>query len=130
MRLRVDPHSHVPPSQQLVCAVLDAIASGSLLPGDRLPPVRAVAAEVLVNPNTVAKAWRDLEHLGVTAGRNGSGVFVTDEGPEVARTRRRAETLAQLATAVAAARQAGHDDQAILEQCHRLLGHAPVGGRT
>ena len=60
MQLRVDPNSTVPPSQQLVAAVLDAIARGELRPGDKLPAVRALAAQVLVNPNTVGKAWRDL----------------------------------------------------------------------
>jgi len=84
-------------------------------PGDKLPSVRGVAAEALVNPNTVAKAWRDLEHLGVTEGRNGSGVFVTAAGPEVARALRLAETLAAFRAAAAAARRAGHDP-ALLQQ--------------
>ena len=54
---RVDPGSHVPPSVQIVEAILDALATGGFEPGDRLPSVRALAVEVLVNPNTVAKAW-------------------------------------------------------------------------
>lgn len=109
MEVRVDPHSLVPPSQQLVAAVLDAIARGELRPGEKLPSVRGLAAEALVNPNTVTKAWRDLEHLGATEGRNGSGVFVTAAGPDVARGIRLAETLAALRAAVAAAMRAGHD---------------------
>jgi len=109
VNLRVDPHSLVPPSQQLVAAVLDAIARGELGPGDKLPSVRGVAAEALVNPNTVTKAWRDLEHLGATEGRNGSGVFVTAAGPDVARGIRLAETLANFRAAAAAALRAGHD---------------------
>jgi len=107
--VRVDPHSLVPPSQQLVAAVLDAIARGELQPGDKLPSVRGLAAEALVNPNTVSKAWRDLEHLGATEGRNGSGVFVTAAGPDVARGIRLAETLAALRAAATAAVRAGHD---------------------
>lgn len=73
MFVRVDPYSPVPPSQQLVAAALDAIASGELAAGDKLPSVRGLAAEALVNPNPVTKAYRDLEHLGATEGRNGSG---------------------------------------------------------
>jgi GntR family transcriptional regulator len=109
VHVRVDPHSLVPPSQQLVAAVLDAIGSGELKPGDKLPSVRGLAGEALVNPNTVAKAFRDLEHLGVTEGRNGSGVFVTAAGPDVSRALRLAETLAQLRAAVQHALRAGHE---------------------
>jgi GntR family transcriptional regulator len=108
MHMRVDPHSPVPPSQQLVAAVLDAIATGRLVEGDKLPAVRAVAEQALVNPNTVGKAWRELEHLGVTAGRNGSGVFVTAGAVDVARAVRLAETLAALQAATRQALGAGH----------------------
>lgn len=114
MRVHVDPQSHVPPSQQLVAAVLDSIATGELLPGDKLPSVRGLAAAVLVNPNTVTKAYRDLEHLGACEGRNGSGVFVTAAGPDVARTLRQAETMAAFCSAAAAALRAGHDEHALL----------------
>ncbi|MEZ6009974.1 MAG: GntR family transcriptional regulator [Planctomycetota bacterium] len=62
--------------------------------GERLPSVRALAADVLVNPNTVRKAYRDLEALGVAAGRTGSGVYVTDD----ARERPRAAPEARPAT--------------------------------
>lgn len=108
MHVRVDPHSLVPPSQQLVTAVLDAIANGELRPGDKLPAVRVLAEQVLVNPNTVGKAWRELEHLGVTEGRNGAGVFVTVGAVDVARGLRLADTLAALQDAVRAALRAGH----------------------
>ena len=115
MRIRVDPHSLVPPSQQLVAAVLDAIATGELQPGDKLPSVRGLAAQALVNPNTVAKAWRDLEHLGATEGRNGSGVFVTPAGPEVSRALRLAETLATFRSAALQAHRAGHDEATLAQ---------------
>ena len=128
MNLRVDPHSLTPPSQQIVAAVLDAIATGELAPGDKLPSVRGLAAEALVNPNTVAKAWRDLEHLGATEGRNGSGVFVTARGPEVARAIRLAETLDQVRQAVQQALRAGHDEQQLLAVLEALRSEA-VGTR-
>jgi DNA-binding transcriptional regulator YhcF (GntR family) len=113
VNVRVDPHSLVPPSQQLVAAVLDAIASGELAPGDKLPSVRGLAALALVNPNTVTKAYRDLEHLGASEGRNGSGVFVTAAGPAVSRAIRLAETLATFRDAALHARRAGHDEQTL-----------------
>jgi GntR family transcriptional regulator len=106
---RVDPRSDVPPSRQIVEAVLDRLAAGALERGARLPSVRALAEEALVNPNTVGKAYRDLESMGVTEGRNGSGVFVTEEGPAIARDARRRETLAAFRRAAVAALRAGHD---------------------
>ena len=123
MHLRVDPHSHVPPSQQLVEALLDAIARGELAPGDRLPSVRGLAGQALVNPNTVGKAYRDLEHLGATEGKNGSGVFVTAGGPDVAKALRLAATLESFRAAAAEAVRAGHA-RAVLQD---ILGEQPAG---
>ncbi|MHC4515726.1 MAG: GntR family transcriptional regulator [Planctomycetota bacterium] len=113
MGYRVDPAASIPPSRQLVEAVLDGIASGELTPGARLLSVRAMAGEALVNPNTVAKAYRELTVLGVVAARNGSGVFVTTDGPGIARAHRQASTLANLEQAVLEARRAGHDEAEI-----------------
>ena len=98
---------------QIVEAILDRLAAGRFAPGDRLPSVRALAVDVLVNPNTVGKAYAELERLGVVAGRNGSGVYVTDTGPERAFELRRAATLSELADAVRKARRAGHDEDVI-----------------
>ncbi|MBZ0152114.1 MAG: GntR family transcriptional regulator [Planctomycetes bacterium] len=123
MNVRVDPHSLTPPSQQLVAAVLDAIATGALLPGDRLPSVRGLAASALVNPNTVAKAFRDLEHLGVTEGRNGSGVFVTAAGPDVATSLRLCSTLAAFREAAALALRAGHAVEVLALGLHELTAN-------
>lgn len=128
MNCRVDPHSLTPPSQQIVAAVLDAIANGELAPGDKLPSVRGLAAEALVNPNTVTKAYRDLEHLGASEGRNGSGVYVTAGGPDVAKAIRLAETLDQFKQAVGQALRAGHDEQQLLSVLEALRGEA-VGTR-
>jgi GntR family transcriptional regulator len=110
---RVDPARPTPPSQQIVEAILDLVASGGLLAGDRLPSVRQMAEEALVNPNTVGRAYRDLEWLGVAAGRNGSGVYVTAEGPRLARERRRAATLEAFALALQHALRAGHSAGAL-----------------
>lgn len=109
MAIQIDPSRDTPPSRQLVEALLERIALGHLAPGARLPSVRALAAEALVNPNTVGKAYRSLEGLGVVHGVNGSGVFVTEEGPKVAQADRRAATLAELEAAIDAALRIGHD---------------------
>jgi len=118
MTYRVDTALEKPPSRQLVEAVLDAVAAGALAPGQKLLSVRALAAEALVNPNTAARAYRDLEAMGVVEGRNGLGVFVTREGPALARAARAEETLERFRRAVAEALRAGHGEdelRALLE---------------
>lgn len=122
----VDPDADVPPSRQLVELVLDAIATGALEPGAQLPSVRAMAAEALVNHNTVARAYQELERLGATAPLNGVGVFVTLRGPEVAAEARRATTQAVLRRALAAALRAGHT----YDDVQRLLTEEAWSRRT
>ena len=75
---RVDPRSAEPLFAQLVGAVKRAVATGRLRPGDKLPSVRELAAELVINPNTIAKAYQALESEGVTVSRHGSGTFVAD----------------------------------------------------
>ena len=104
----VDATSPTAPSAQLVERALDQLSAGSILAGDKLPSVRALAAEARVNPNTAARAWRELEHLGVARGENGRGVFVTKAGPSIARRLRREATLVALEGALAAALGVGH----------------------
>lgn len=108
MSFRVDPSSTTPPSQQIVDWLLDRVASGELAAGDRLPSVRQLAEQALVNPNTVGRAYRDLEWLGVAVGRNGCGVFVTADGPSLARARRLDATRAAFVAALEHALRAGH----------------------
>ncbi|MFG3257068.1 GntR family transcriptional regulator [Streptomyces sp. NPDC048172] len=70
--------SGVPPYLQLVHQVRGALLLGYLVPGDRLPLIREVVAELAINPNTVAKAYRQLELEGLAEGRPGLGTFVAD----------------------------------------------------
>jgi DNA-binding transcriptional regulator YhcF (GntR family) len=72
----ISSSSSVPTYMQLVEQVRQALRLGRLEPGDRLPTVRAVAAAVAINPNTVLKAYRQLEHEGLVAGRPGQGTYV------------------------------------------------------
>jgi GntR family transcriptional regulator len=65
---------------QLMEQVRHAIETGALRAGDQLPPIRKVAEELVVNPNTVAKVYRELEHEGVIELRHGAGAFVADAG--------------------------------------------------
>ena len=73
---RLDPASGVPTYLQLVHQVEHALRLGYLKPGDQLPKVRDVVASLAINPNTVLKAYRELDTKGLTAGRPGQGTFV------------------------------------------------------
>lgn len=116
----MEPDDTVPPSQQLVAALLDAIATGALTAGDQLPTVRALANEVGVNANTVKKSYRDLQKLGVVYGRNGRGVFVTVRARDVATAVRLAETLVDFRKAASLAMRAGHVETLLLDELRRL----------
>ncbi len=129
MTYRVDPSSDVPPSRQLQEQLLDAMARGALSPGAQLPSVRALAAEALVNPNTVAKAIRDLEIAGILVGRNGLGVFVSDAAPRLAAERRRATTLEAYERALHEALRAGHEPERLAELVDRATPVAPGEAR-
>jgi GntR family transcriptional regulator len=94
IELRLDPASGVPTYLQLVRQVEDALLLGYLKPGDQLPKVRDVVADLAINPNTVLKAYRELEHKGIASGRPGLGTFVSARPtpatlPELAGLRRR-----------------------------------------
>jgi GntR family transcriptional regulator len=78
---RLEPGSGVPPYLQLVHQVRQAVRLGFLLPGDRLPLIREVVEELAINPNTVAKAYRQLEQEQLVTGRPGQGTFVNDAAP-------------------------------------------------
>ena len=73
---RLDPTSGVPTYLQLVRQVEHALTLGYLIPGDQLPKVKDVVASLAINPNTVLKAYRELEHKGLTVGRPGQGTYI------------------------------------------------------
>ena len=76
MHFELDPSAPTPPSEQLADQVRFAVAAGRLDVGDRLPSVRELAAQVRINPNTVSRAWRELEREGTLESRRGAGVYV------------------------------------------------------
>ena len=76
-RFQLDGSSGVPPYLQLVHQVRQSLLLGYLREGDRLPSVKELAEDLAINPNTVVKAYRQLEHEGLTGGRPGQGTFIT-----------------------------------------------------
>jgi len=109
---RLDGRSVVPPYLQIVEQVRQALRMGVLGLGDKLPTVREVVAATAVNPNTVLKAYRELERDGLVEPRAGHGTFVVGRpaGPPPGTHSRLARSLAQW---VRGARAAGLDDESI-----------------
>ncbi|WP_412459528.1 GntR family transcriptional regulator [Actinoalloteichus sp. GBA129-24] len=107
----VSPSSGVPPYLQLVHQVEQAVRLGHLTRGDRLPTVKEVARMVAVNPNTVLKAYRELEHKGLAQGRPGRGTFVAAEAADPIPEARLRELQQLLAGWVHSARAAGLDSE-------------------
>ena len=109
---RVDSRSVVPPYLQIVQQVRQALRMGLLDVGDRLPAVREVVAATAINPNTVLKAYRDLEREGLVKARAGHGTFVLNRppGPPPGTVTRLGRSLARW---VRQAREAGLDDESI-----------------
>ncbi len=109
---RLDPGSGVPTYRQLVHQVEQALRLGRLQPGDQLPTVKDVVGSLAINPNTVLKAYRELEHRGLAAGRPGQGPFIEGALPRVGLAEQaalRQSLLAWLRTAD----EAGLDDEGI-----------------
>ena len=79
---RLDGHSGVPVYRQLIDQVQGAIATGALKPGDQLPTVRLVAVELAINPNTVSRAYREMEIRGILDTQQGTGTFISDRQTE------------------------------------------------
>jgi len=88
MGFHVNTASRVPIYQQLVRQVREAIARGEFRPDERLPSVRELAREVAVNPNTVARAYTELERDGTLVSRPGLGLFVARPGTDLTRAAR------------------------------------------
>ena len=123
MLFRPNPSSGVPIYLQLMEQVKHAIETGALRPGEQLPSIRPLAEELVVNPNTVAKAYRELEHDGVIELRQGAGAFVSDKAP----TKKDADKLraaqATVAGAIEKLRERGVTDEEI-----RRLVEAELSG--
>lgn len=85
MHIRISPDDKVPTYLQIVKQVKYLVASGVLAPGGELPPIRQLAEQLLINPNTVARAYRELELAGVVAKRSTAGTYVSDAGSPLGR---------------------------------------------
>ena len=96
IRFTLDPKSGVPIYRQIQDQVRYGIASGKLRPTEQLPTVRALAVDLAVNPNTIIKAYTELERLGILTTEQGSGTFVAPQPAVTLSPRERQDKLAAL----------------------------------
>jgi len=123
MLLKPNPSSGVPIYLQLMEQVKHAIETGALRPGEQLPSIRPLAEELVVNPNTIAKAYRELEHEGVIELRQGAGAFVSDKAPTKKDADRLRAAQATIASAIEKLRERGVTEEEI-----RRLVEAELSG--
>jgi GntR family transcriptional regulator len=121
MDLKIDPHSHVPIYLQIVQGVRSAIASGVLRAGDGLPSLRALGVELIVNPNTVQRAYDELEREGLVASRRGVGMFVAEGGADSARPAAEGLVAEAFRRGIEAGRAASLDADRLRELFERAL---------
>jgi GntR family transcriptional regulator len=88
VQLHISSADGVPIYMQIVNQVKYLVAAGRLAPGDEMPPIRVLAEQLLVNPNTVARAYRELETAGLVEKRRTAGTYVSDQGSPLARKER------------------------------------------
>ena len=123
MIFRLTPSSGVPVYLQLIGQVKHAVETGVLQPGDQLPTIRRLAEDLVVNPNTVVRAYRELQHEGVIELRHGSGAFISESLPSSMRITRKDRTLVESAVERLAAAGLTEDE------IRRLFEHALVSLR-
>jgi GntR family transcriptional regulator len=130
MLFKPNPSSGVPIYLQLMEQVKHAIETGALRPGDQLPGIRPLAEELVINPNTVAKAYRELEHEGVLELRHGAGAFVSGASRAKAATDALRAGQAIVTGAVIRLRARGISDEEIRRLFEaELAGLTRTGGR-
>lgn len=113
IEFHLDPRSGVPTYRQLVQQVKQALQVGLLQPGDQLPKVKDVVAKLVINPNTVLKAYRQLDIEGIVEGRRGKGTFIVADLPSPAPLENHESVQRALARWVESARAAGLDEEGI-----------------
>jgi GntR family transcriptional regulator len=111
IEFRLDRRSGVPAYRQIIDQVRHAVHLGILQPGDQLPTVRDVVKQITINPNTVHRAYLELELQGLTEGRTGSGTFIRQTLSEV--SHQQTKLLGQLELWIKRAREAGLQVEAI-----------------
>lgn len=114
IHFRLDPRQGVPTYAQLVHQVRRAVLQGTLSPGDRLPTAKEVVSALAINPNTVLKAYSELEHLGIVFSRPGLGTFIAKTAPAPVNGDVRRRLQKALDSWLTTARAAGLDEETVM----------------
>lgn len=131
MHIRISQTDGVPIYQQIVNQVKYLVAARRLAPGDELPPIRTLAEQLLIVPNTVARAYRELELAGVVEKRGTTGTFVSASGSPLARRERVRILIERIDALLAEARQLGVGDDELtdlIRQRRQALAPRPEEG--
>jgi GntR family transcriptional regulator len=115
VHIHISPRDGVPIYLQIVNQVKYLVASGRLAPGAEMPPIRTLAEQLTVNPNTVARAYRELETAGIVEKRRTAGTFVSDGGSPLARRERMKILAERIDALLAEARQMNVSSDEIVE---------------
>ena len=127
-RLLLDLHSGTPVYRQIIDQVRGGIASGMLRAGDQLPTVRQLAVDLAINPNTVVRAYRELELGGLLETHQGTGTFISEQKMKRADAERERQLAQIVADCVARAGAAGFTVDELIEQL-RDLAKEPIRRR-
>ncbi len=119
MDIHISPHGDVPIYEQIISQVKHLVASGRLAPGEELPAIRVLAERLTVNPNTVARAYRELELAGVVTKRRTAGTYVSADAAPLARRERLKLLTARVDALLAEARQLGVRTEDVVELLRR-----------
>ena len=122
MQFKLDMASGVPVYRQIIDQVMGGVASGTLNTGDQLPTVRQLAVDLSVNPNTVVRAYRELELRGVLDSHHGTGTFISRKKIRRSDSERQRQLEQLVADFVARAGAAGFTVRELLEQLEDLQG--------
>jgi GntR family transcriptional regulator len=115
VQIHISSHDGVPIYLQIVNQVKYLVASGRLGAGEELPPIRTLAEQLLVNPNTVARAYRELELAGVVEKRRTAGTYVADAASPLARRERMRIVAERVDALLAEARQMNFSTETLIE---------------
>ena len=115
MKIYISPSDGVPIYLQIVQQIKHLVASRRLKSGQELPPIRELAGELLINPNTVARAYRELENAGLLTSRRGAGTYVSDQGSPLARKERMRILSDRVDALLAEAAQLNIDFEQVME---------------
>jgi GntR family transcriptional regulator len=125
MQLHLSPTNGVPIYLQIVNQVKYLVASGRLTPGEELPPIRVLAEQLAINPNTVARAYRELELAGVVLKRRTAGTYVSNAGSPLARNERMKILTERIDALLVEARQLGFRAEDVLQMLERRAALLP-----